>query len=140
VRLSWSPQLGLVVLGWLAAVVALALAMLTDDAPGRLLGVVAAFVLAAAALFGTVARPRFAVDSAGVTVRGLLGVRRWPWARVHRLRVVRHRRLGREVSMVELDAIDDDGSERLVVLGRLDLGAHPDEVLAAVQAARGLTG
>jgi hypothetical protein len=42
--------------------------------------------------------------------------------------------------MLELDAIDDDGSERLVVLGRLDLGAHPDEVLAAVHAARGLSG
>lgn len=139
-QLSWAPPIGAVVLGWLAAVVALALAVLTDDPPARLLGVVAALVLAAAALFATVARPRFAVDAAGVAVRSLLGVRRWPWARVHRLRVVRHRRLGREVAMLELDAIDDDGSERLVVLGRLDLGAHPDEVLAAVHAARGLSG
>jgi hypothetical protein len=40
--------------------------------------------------------------------------------------------------MLELDAVDDDGSDRLVVLGWFDLGEHPDEVLAEVQAARGL--
>ena len=137
-RRSWSPRLGLVVVCWLATAVALVLALLTDDAPGRVLGAVAAAGLAAAALFGTVARPRFAVDESGVAVRSLLGVRHWPWARVHRLRVVRYRRLGREMPMLELDAVDDDGSERLVVLGWFDLGEHPDEVLAEVQAARGL--
>jgi len=128
-----------VIAGWAGAVVAVLLAVLSGDPPGRLFAAVAAVVLAAAAVFGTVARPRFAVDGSGVAVRSLLGVRRWPWSQVHRLRVVRHRRLGREVPMLELDAIDDDGTERLVVLGRLDLGAHPDEVLGAVQAVRGLT-
>jgi len=128
-----------VIATWAGAVVAALLAVLTTDPPGRLFAAVAALALGAAALFGTVARPRFAADSDGVAVRTLLGVRRWPWSRVHRLRVVRHRRLGREVPMLELDAIEPDGSERLVVLGRLDLGAHPDEVLGAVQAVRGLT-
>lgn len=138
VRQSWSPRPGIVIVGWLAAVVALTSTLLTSDAPGRLLGAVAAAMLAAAALFGTVARPRFAVDEDGVAVRGLLGVKRWPWARVHRLRVVRHRRLGRGVAMLELEAIDDDGDDQLVILGSLDLGTHPDEVLATVQNARGL--
>jgi Bacterial PH domain len=127
-----------VITGWLAAAVAVVSAVLADDPPGRLLGVIAAAFLGAAALFGTVARPRLAVDDVEVAVRGLLGIRRWPWSRVHRLRVVRHRRLGREVAMLELDVMDADGSERLVVLGRLDLGAHPDDVLAEVQAVRGL--
>jgi hypothetical protein len=127
-----------VITSWLAAAVAVVSAVLTDDPPGRLFGVVAAAFLGAAALFGTVARPRLAVDDTGVAVRGLLGVRRWPWSRVHRLRVVRHRRLGREVPLLELDVMEADGSERLLVLGRLDLGAHPDDVLAAVQAVRGL--
>ena len=120
-RHSWSPQPGLVVLGWLSAVVAGLLTALAGDPPGRLLGVLATAVLAAAALFGTVARPRLSVDEAGVAVRGLASTRRWAWAQVHRLRVVRHRRLGREVPMLELD-----------------LGAHPEDVLAAVHAARGL--
>lgn len=138
-RQSWSTPLGLVTLGWLAALVALLLAVLSNEAPGRLLSTVAAALLGLAALFGTVARPRLAVDEIGVAVRDLVSTRRWPWSRVHRLRVVWHRRLGREVPTLELDAVDDDGSERLVIFGRLDLGAHPDEVLAAVQAVRGLS-
>lgn len=135
---SWSPSWGVVLVGWCGTLVAALLSVVTDDPPGRVLGAVAACGLALAALFGTVARPRLLVDSEGVAVRGLLGVRRWPWSRVHRLRVAHHRRLGREVGMLELDALDPDGSERLVVLGRLDLDAAPEDVLAAVHALRGL--
>jgi len=138
VQRSWSPSRGLVITAWAAVAFAALLAVLATDAPSRLLAVVAAVGLAAGALFGSVARPRLAVDEAGVAVRGLVGVQRWPWARVHRLRVVRHRRLGREVPMLELDALDEDGTEKLVVLGRLDLDAHPEDVLAEVQAVRGL--
>jgi hypothetical protein len=72
-------------------------------------------------------------------VRGLRETRHWPWSRVHRIRVVRYRRFARDTALLELEALDADGSEQLVVLGRLDLGAHPDEVLAAIQAVRGLT-
>jgi len=129
---SWSPPSPLVAVGWLAAAVALALAVVADDPPGRLFGGVAAAVLGAAALFGTVARPRLAIDDDGVAVRGLLGTRRWPWAQVRRLHVVRHNRLGREIPMLELDAVDPDGTERLVVFGRLDLGVHPEDVAAAL--------
>lgn len=136
---AWSPPAALVIAGWLAAITAVVLGVLTTDPPGRLIAAVAALLLAAAALFGTVARPRFAASVQGVAVRGLTGTRRWSWARVHRLRVVRHRRLGREVPMLELDIVEEDGSERLVVFGWLDLGAHPDDVLGAVQAARGLS-
>jgi hypothetical protein len=138
VQQSWSPARGLVVTGWLAAAVALLLAAFAGDAPGRLLGVVATLGLALAALFGTVARPRLLVDEEGVAVRGLLGPRRWPWSRVHRMRIAHHRRLGREVAMLELDALDPDGSEHLIVLGRLDLNAAPEDVLTAVHALRGL--
>lgn len=134
----WSPPLALVIAGWAGALFALLSTVLADDPPSRLFGAVATLFVGAAALFGSVARPRFSVDQDGVALRGLLGVRRWPWSRVHRLRVVRHRRLGRDLPMLELDAVEDDGSERLVVLGWLDLGAHPDEVLAAVRSARGL--
>lgn len=124
--------------GWVAAALALSFVLLTDDAPSKLFAAVATVGLAVGAVFGTVARPRFAVDHDGVSVRGVTGVRRWPWSGVHRLRVVRHRRLGRDVAMLELDAVDQDGTERLVVLGRLDLDAHPDDVLAEVQSLRGL--
>jgi Bacterial PH domain len=127
-----------VVLGWVAALAALLLTAFAGDAPGRLLGVIATLGLALAALFGTVARPRLLVDGEGVAVRGLLGRRHWPWSRVHRMRVTRHRRLGREIAMLELDAVEPDGSEHLVVLGRLDLNATPEDVLATIHTLRGL--
>lgn len=135
---SWSPSRGLVVVGWLAAAVALVLTVLATDSAGRLFGAVATVGLGAGALFGTIARPRLAVDGAGVTVRGLASSRHWPWGRVHRLRVVRHRRLGREIPMLELDALAEDGSEQLVVLGRIDLDADPEDVLTTIRSLRGL--
>lgn len=125
-------------LGWTAAVIALLLTLTVDDAPSRLFGIVATIGIAAGAVFGTVARPRLAVDESGITVRGLTGSRHWRWSQVHRLRVVRHRRLGREVPMLEVDALADDGTEQLTVLGRIDLDADPDDVLATIHSLRGL--
>jgi len=135
---SWGPPLGLLITGWVVVVAVVVLTVLADDATGRLFGVVTALVVAAVSAFYSVARPRLTVDANGVTVRGLRA-RRWPWSRVHRIRVRRYRRLARETALLELDAVDDAGAEELVVLGRLDLGAHPDEVLAVIQSVRGLT-
>ena len=142
---SWAPSVGLVVLAWLGAAVALAWWLLIDDAPGRVLAATAMVGLIAAGVFGSLARPRLAVDAEGVTVRGLAGSRRWPWRQVRRVRVARHRRLGRDIPMLELDLLDavdptrpDDAAERLVVLGRLDLDADPDDVLDSIQRLRGL--
>jgi hypothetical protein len=136
---SWGPPVGLLITGWVVvAAVVVVTVLAADDATGRLFGVVTALVVAAASGFYSVARPRLTVDANGITVRGLRA-RRWPWSRVHRVRVRRYRRLARDTALLELDAIDDAGVEELVVLGQLDLGAHPDEVLAAIQAVRGLT-
>jgi Bacterial PH domain len=134
---SWAPAIGLVVVAWLGAAAALALLMLTDDAPGRLLAGIAVLGLAAIGLFGSVARPRLAVDEERVAVCGLTGTRSWPWQQVHRVRVVRHRRLGRDIPMLELDVLN--GEERLIVLGRFDLNADPDDVHDQIQQVRGLT-
>lgn len=134
---SWAPGIGLVVVAWLGAAIALAMLLLTDDAPGRLLAGVAVLGLAAIGLFGSVARPRLAVDDERVTVRGLAGTRSWPWQQVHRVRVVRHRRLGRDIPMLELDILN--GDERLIVLGRFDLNADPVDVHEQIRQIRGLT-
>lgn len=128
--LSWAPHPGLVAIGWVAAAGAGAWAFLVDDAPGRILLGVAAIVLVAGALFGTVARPRLAADTGGITVRNLGGRRHWAWPDVT-VRLVRTRRLGRDVPMVELDSEDD-----LVVLGWLDLGTDPADVIDAITALR----
>jgi hypothetical protein len=146
VETEWAPRAGLVVLAWVAAAIAVVWLLFLDDAPGRLIAGTATLGLALAAAFGTVARPRLAVDDQRIAVRSLFGTRQWPWRQVRRVRVVRHRRLGRDIPMLELDVLDEvdptepDGTvERLIVLGRLDLNADPDDVLESIQHARGLT-
>lgn len=127
---TWSPRVELAVLAWVLAVAAGTWAVVTDDRPGQvLLGAVALF-LAAAGAFGSVVRPRLTADHQGVTVRGLTGARTWTWSEVN-VRLVRTRRLGRDTSAIELDA-DNAEVPDLVVLGRLDLGADPEDVVDAL--------
>lgn len=131
---SWAPKTELTALAWGLAAAAAAWAWFTDDPPGRVLLGAIALMLAFAGLFGAVVRPRLAADSAGVTVRGLTRSRRWAWAEVN-VRLVRTRRLGREVATLELDAESAEVSE-LVVLGKLDLGTDPEDVAEALLAMR----
>lgn len=107
---------------------------MAEDPPGRVLLAVAALLLALASVFGTVARPRLAVDATGVTVRNLTGRRHWGWAQVN-VRLRRTRRLGREVHTLELDA-EHAEPPALVVLGWLDLGTDPQDVLEVIRALR----
>lgn len=125
--LSWSPPALLIWIGWLAAAGAVVFTVLTTDRTGQVLLGVAALVVVLLALHGTIARPRLAADSLGLTVRGLTRRQRWTWAEVN-VRVVRTRRLGRQVSTLELD-FDDN----LVVLGWLDLGVAPEDVADALR-------
>jgi hypothetical protein len=52
------------------------------------------------------------------------------------VRVLRVRRLGRESSVLEVDTVNADGEERLLVFGRLDLAADPEDVAPELQALR----
>jgi hypothetical protein len=47
---------------------------------------------------------------------------------VEDIRVVPTRRLGLSGELLEVDTRSADGSERLLVFGRLDLGSPPSEV------------
>jgi hypothetical protein len=106
------------------------------DGPGRLLLGLAGVAVGVAALIGWRARPRLAADDDALVLRGPLATRRWPWSRVDAVRVVRMRRLGVPAAYLEIDARDDDGTERLLVLGRLELGTDPRDVADALQAHR----
>jgi hypothetical protein len=127
---SWAPHPGLVAISWILAAASITWAIFTDDRPGQVLISVASVTLVLAGLFGTIARPRLAADADGITVRSLVGRRHWPWAAVN-VRLARTRRLGREVTTVEIDADPD-----LVVLGRFDLGADPADVIDAIRELR----
>ena len=130
---TWAPKMELAVAAWVLAAAAAAWTVFADDPPGRVLLGTVAVALALAGVYGVVVRPRLAADAEGVTVRGLSGRRRWTWAEVN-IRLVRTRRLGREVATLELDAVGEQPD--LVVLGRLDLGEDPVDVVDALLAMR----
>lgn len=125
-------------MAWGGSVVGLVLAVVTGDPSGRVLALVAAVGLAVYATFIMRARPRLVADASGLTVRGFGGPRHYTWAQVERVRVMRHKRWGREIAQLEIDATDDEGAEKLVVLGRLDLDALPEDVHEAITEVRGL--
>ncbi|MFL6120926.1 PH domain-containing protein [Actinophytocola sp.] len=131
---TWSPRPAVVVLAWVLAVAAAAWAVLADDPPGRVLLGTVALLLVAIGLFTSVARPRLAADQEGIAVRGLTGTRRWTWAEVN-VRLVRTRRLGRATATLEVDAEHAEPPD-LVVLGRFDLGADPEDVVGELLALR----
>jgi hypothetical protein len=137
---EWSPAPGLVVLAWLlaagAAVWCVGLWWTGADPAGLLLAAVATVGATIAALFGTRARPRLRADPDGLTVGGLFRSRHHPWPFVVGVRVLRVRRLGRESSILEVDTVGADGTERLLVFGRLDLAADPEDVAPELLALR----
>ncbi|HEY2763494.1 MAG TPA: PH domain-containing protein [Pseudonocardiaceae bacterium] len=136
--LRYSPKPAAVVLAWVAALAAAGWAVLTPDPVGRVLAVVAVGLLGSLALIATVARPRLAADHHELQVGRLRGSRRWPWRRVHRIEVVRTRRLGRDATVLEVEARDPDGTEHLLVLTRLDLGADPVQVAQELRELSGI--
>ncbi len=131
--MQWSPRpaetaaLAAVALG-------LCLALLFLDAPGRVLVGAGAVLLAVLVARDLVGRPRLTAGPDGVDVRTWTRGRHLPWPGL-RVRVRESRRLGVRSRTLGLDTAsgpDDDGV--LVVLGRRDLGADPDEVARALHA------
>jgi hypothetical protein len=129
---QWSPRAGETAA--LAAIgLGLALGVLVTDAAGRLLLGAAALLLLGLAARDAVLRPRLSAGPAGVVVRTLGGAVRLPWP-VLRVHVRTTRRWGVRSRLLELDTargFDDPGT--LVLLGRRDLGADPEEVARALR-------
>ncbi|RVW07753.1 PH domain-containing protein [Prescottella agglutinans] len=134
---EWSTPLGAVAALAVGAVVMIAAALLLGlDAPGRFLAGVAAVALLVLAALGARQRPKLAIVRveggpaiAATRVRGRRVYRRGDIARI---RIVRYPRLGRRVPMLEIDALDPDGTERLLIFGRWDLGEDPTVVFDAL--------
>lgn len=131
-RAEWGPTGGLVAVLWTGGAAAVAWCALLvasgGDPPGLLIAGAAAVGLLAAALHATRARPRLRADADGLTVGGLLRPRHHPWPLVRGVRLVPARRLGRDSTLLEIDTATADGGERLLLFGRLDLGADPRDV------------
>jgi hypothetical protein len=137
---EWSPSAGAVGCAWVGALAAMGWLVAgwvsEADPAGLLIAAVAAVGLVIAAAFGTRARPRLRVDADGVTVGGMFRSRHHPWPLVKDVRVLRLRRFGRQSSYLEIDTVDASGDEQLLVFGRLDLAADPEDVAPQVLSLR----
>jgi Bacterial PH domain len=130
---QWSPRPAETVVLCLVAL-ALTVAVVFLDLPGRLLVGTAALVVLALAVRDVVARPRLSAGPDGVEVRSWASRRHLPWALL-RVRVRATRRLGMTNRALELDtAAGPDDAGVLVLLGRRDLGADPEAVARALHA------
>jgi hypothetical protein len=129
---QWSPRpaetVALAVIG-----LGLALAVVLVDPAGRLLVGAAALLVLGLAARDALLRPRLSAGEDGVVVRTLAGRQHLPW-RGLRVEVRATKRWGVRGRTLELDTAtgpDDDGV--LVLLGRRDLGADPEEVARALR-------
>ena len=131
--MQWSPRAGETValatvgLGFVLTVVLL-------DTPGRILVGAGALLVLLLVLRDVVLRPRLSAGPNGVVVRTLGGRQQLPWPAL-RIQVRATRRFGVRSRTLELDTAagpDDEGV--LVVLGRRDLGADPEDVARALWA------
>lgn len=133
--IAWSTSAAALIaaaVGGLALAVA-AIAVPTDPA-GRLLVGLAALGLFVIAGLGAARRPRLALLAGPeLKVGRLRGDAVYGRDDIRQVRVVRYPRLGRRVPMLEIDVRDgQDCADRLLIFGRWDLGAHPDDVLDAL--------
>jgi hypothetical protein len=99
------------------------------DAPGRILGGIAAVGLLAFASMSWRARPKLAITPGGLLVRGWWSTHVVPRDDIAKIRITEFRRIGRKVHLLEIDTIADD---RLLVFTRWDLGTNPLDVLDAL--------
>ena len=131
---SWStPTAGLLAVtgGGILLVVT---AFLAQDGPSRLLIGVAAFAVLAMSALGIRQRPRLTMIPGAaprLVVGTLTGPKDYPIDRIDRIRMVSYRRLGRKSAMLEVD-VQHEGTERLLIFGRWDLGTNPHDVYDAL--------
>ena len=130
--MQWSPRTGETV-ALVAVALGLGLALVVLDTPGRLLVGTGALLLLVLGAGDVLIRPRLAAGTEGLEVRSWTGRRHLPWAGL-RVHVRENRRWGMRSRTLELDMSagpHDDGV--LVVLGRRDLGADPEDVARALR-------
>ena len=104
---------------------------LITDPPGRILIGIAAAGLIVFASLSWRARPKLAIRSDGLVIRGWWQTSVLGHDDVKLIRITEFRRIARKVRLLEIDTVDD----RLLVFTRWDLGTDPLDVLDALTAA-----
>jgi hypothetical protein len=128
---EWSPSpAGIAGCGIAGIVMAISCVTLVTDAPGRLLIGIAAVSLILFASGTWRARPKLAITSDGLIVRGWWRTQLLRRADIKIIRITEFRRIGRKMRLLEIDATDG----RLLIFSRWDLGTDPLEVLDVLTA------
>jgi hypothetical protein len=109
---------------------AIACVTVVTDPPGRLLLGISAVGLILFASASWRARPKLAITSDGLRVRGWWRTQLLRRADIKIIRITEFRRIGRKMRLLEIDA--EDG--RLLIFSRWDLGADPLQVLDVLTA------
>ena len=130
-RLRFGPDLRLTALSFVLGLGALALALATDDAGGRILWSIAALVLVGYGIGDVAFWPRLVADSSGLQVRSPFARADLPWSAVERVHADVRSRYGLRSTTLEIDA-----GQMLVVLSRRALGADPAVVQDLVNGMR----
>ncbi|MGH3577921.1 MAG: PH domain-containing protein [Mycobacterium sp.] len=133
---QWAPPAaGLAGCGIAGIVMATACVTLVTDAPGRLLTGIAAVGLILFASATWRARPKLAITSDGLVIRGWWRTQLLRRSEIKIIRITEFRRIGRKMRLLEIETADGG----LLILSRWDLGTDPVEVLDALTAS-GYTG
>jgi hypothetical protein len=128
---EWAPsQAGIAGCGIAGVVMAISCVTLITDVPGRVLGSIAAAGLILFASGTWRARPKLAITSDGLVVRGWWRTQLLRRCDIKIIRITEFRRIGRKMRLLEVDATDG----QLLVFSRWDLGTDPLEVLDALTA------
>jgi hypothetical protein len=102
----------------------------SGDLAGAVLFGLAALAIASFSAHATLMRPRLVADFTGLRVRTLGGAIKLGWGEA-RVRLHTTRRLGRDSVTLEIESED-----HLLILGRLELGEDPRDVLDVLSALR----
>ncbi|GAA1966725.1 PH domain-containing protein [Amycolatopsis minnesotensis] len=130
---QWAPKTALIAVAGvlaLAAAAGAAYAAVRGDRGGLVLFGLAAVVLAVVTGYGALVRPKLAAGEDGVRIRTAAGRVALPWPGLE-IRLRTTRRLGRDSVTLEFESGED-----LHVLGWLELGEDPRDVLDALSALR----
>lgn len=127
----FGPDRRLTALCIVLAVVAVAVAILSGDSPGRILAGIAALLLAGYAITDLAFWPRLVATGGGLTIRTPSTRTTLPWEAVDAVRVDERTRLGLMSRTLEIDS-----GALLVVLSRRALGEDPRTVADLLEAFR----
>ncbi|GGK54723.1 PH domain-containing protein [Nocardia camponoti] len=132
--LSWSTKPSALIALSIGGVVLVVAAFFATDGPSRLLIGLAAIAVVGMAIVGFRQRPRLTVvpgKPPSLIVGTFSGPKTYPLDQIERIAIPSYRRIGRRTAMLEIDVRDGD-NERLLIFGRWDLGANPNDVYDAL--------